>query len=96
MTRLIRASLLSVALGACAVFPAYGESIPLRLEGGTFVLPVVINDKITLDFTLDSGAADVVIPTDVFSTLVRTGSIQKSDYLHAQVYELADGTKTRS
>jgi hypothetical protein len=36
-----------------------GASIPLKPEGGTFVVPVLINDKITLDFTLDSGAADV-------------------------------------
>jgi hypothetical protein len=35
------------------------------------MVPVVINDKITLDFTIDIGAADVSIPADVFSTLRR-------------------------
>jgi hypothetical protein len=32
------------------VSSVYGESIPLKSESGTFVVPVVINDKITLDF----------------------------------------------
>jgi predicted aspartyl protease len=47
---------------------------PLRKEGGTFVVPVLINGAITLDFTVDSGAADVSVPADVFSTLQRTGA----------------------
>jgi hypothetical protein len=34
---------------------AQAESIPLIREHGTFVVPVVINDRITLNFTLDSG-----------------------------------------
>ena len=46
---------------------------PLKKEGGTFVVPVEINGAITLDFTVDSGAADVSVPADVFSTLARTG-----------------------
>ena len=47
---------------------------PLRKEGGTFVAPVLINGAITLDFTVDSGAADVSVPADVFSTMQRTGT----------------------
>lgn len=75
---------------------ARAESIPLIREHGTFVVPVVINDKITLNFTIDSGASDVSIPTDVFSTLTRTGTVTKSDFLDTQVYELADGSKQTS
>jgi len=75
---------------------AQAESIPLIREHGTFVVPVVINDKITLNFTIDSGASDVSIPTDVFSTLTRTGTVTKSDFLDTQVYELADGSKQSS
>jgi clan AA aspartic protease (TIGR02281 family) len=71
------------------------ESIPLIYEHGTFRVPVHINDQITLDFLLDSGASDVSIPADVFSTLVRTGTVLKSDFIDTQEYELADGT-TRS
>ncbi|MGO8974341.1 MAG: retroviral-like aspartic protease family protein, partial [Steroidobacteraceae bacterium] len=71
-------------------------SIPLKKEGGTFVVPVLINDKITLGFTLDSGAADVSIPADVFSTLVRTGTVAESDFIDTQAYVLADGSSQRS
>jgi len=50
---------------------AHAESIALKKEGGTFVVPVVINDKITLNFIIDSGASDVSIPAGVFFTLVK-------------------------
>jgi tetratricopeptide (TPR) repeat protein len=52
-------------------------SIPMREEGGTYVVPVLINGAITLDFIVDSGAADVSIPADVVSTLVRTGTLKR-------------------
>jgi clan AA aspartic protease (TIGR02281 family) len=78
------------------ISPVLAETVPLKSQHGTFAVPVVINDEITLNFTLDSGAADVSIPADVFSTLVRTGTIQRSDFLDVQVYELANGTKERS
>jgi predicted aspartyl protease len=54
------------------------ESIPLSMQGGTFVIPVLINGQITLNFTIDSGAADVSIPADVVSTLIRTGQFKRA------------------
>jgi len=69
---------------------------PLKRVGGTFVVPVQINGAITLDFTVDSGAADVSVPADVFSTLARTGTIRDSDIIGEQTYVLADGSKSRS
>lgn len=72
------------------------NGIPLLLEGGTFVIPVLINGQITLNFTLDSGAADVSIPADVVSTLVRTGTIQESDFVGKKMYRLADGSTVPS
>jgi clan AA aspartic protease (TIGR02281 family) len=73
-----------------------GESIPLSVQGGTFVIPVLINGQITLNFTIDSGAADVTIPADVVSTLMRTGTIRKSDFIGQKTYVLADGSTTPS
>jgi predicted aspartyl protease len=70
--------------------------ISLKVQGGTFVLPVKINDTITLDFTLDSGAADVAVPSDVVSTLVRSGAISDSDFRGSQIYVLADGSTVPS
>jgi predicted aspartyl protease len=72
------------------------EGIPLLMQGGTFVIPVVINGQITLNFTIDSGAADVSIPADVVSTLMRTGTIQESDFVGQKIYRLADGSTVPS
>jgi predicted aspartyl protease len=72
------------------------ESIPLLVQGGTFVIPVLINAQITLNFTIDSGAADVSIPADVVSTLMRTGTLQESDFVGQKTYRLADGSTVPS
>jgi clan AA aspartic protease (TIGR02281 family) len=68
----------------------------LKKAGGTFLVPVQINGAIMLDFTVDSGAADVTVPADVFSTLARTGTIRDSDIVGEQTYVLADGSKSQS
>lgn len=83
-------TLLLLASGA-----ASAETIRLVKEDGTFLVPVLINEKITLDFTLDSGAADVSIPADVFSTLRRAGTIDTTDLLGSGIYVLADGAEQR-
>jgi hypothetical protein len=72
------------------------ESVPLIHEQGTYLVSVLINDKISLNFTVDSGAADVSIPADVFSTLRRTGSILNGDLLDSGIYIMADGSEHRS
>jgi clan AA aspartic protease (TIGR02281 family) len=64
--------------------------------GGTFVAPVVINDAISLNFVVDSGAADVTIPIDVFSTLIRAGTIDENDISGSQTYVTAMGDKSDS
>jgi len=72
--------------------PSNHETIMLRREGGTYVLPASINGRLTLDFTLDSGATDVCIPADVARTLMRTGTLTAGDFLGRQTYILADGS----
>jgi clan AA aspartic protease (TIGR02281 family) len=91
--RLITILIVLTLISALTANRADAESIRLRREGGVLVLPVQVNDRITLDFTIDSGAADVVIPADVFSTLSRTGTITSKDMMASQVYELADGAR---
>ncbi len=76
--------------------PSSREDVPLRTHGGIFVVPVEINGAITLEFGVDSGAADVSIPNDVFSTLRRTGTVKDSDLLGQKTYVLADGSKSQS
>jgi clan AA aspartic protease (TIGR02281 family) len=70
--------------------------VPLRMDSGTFVVPVQINGIMTLDFVIDSGAADVSVPADVVSTLIRAGAIKETDFIGYQTYVLADGSKSKS
>jgi clan AA aspartic protease (TIGR02281 family) len=76
--------------------PSSRMGVPLKQDGGIFVVPVEINGAITLEFAVDSGAADVSVPLDVFSTLRRTHTIKDSDIIGEQTYVLADGSKSRS
>ena len=57
---------------------------------------MVINDDIPPIFTIVSGASDVSIPADVFSTLARAGIVSQKDFLDKQVHELGDGIKQTS
>ncbi|MGB6757484.1 MAG: retropepsin-like aspartic protease [Xanthobacteraceae bacterium] len=70
--------------------------IPLKAVNGEFVVPVEINGVITLNFVVDSGATDVFVPSDVVSTLMRTGTIERSDFIGTQTYILADGSESPS
>jgi clan AA aspartic protease (TIGR02281 family) len=71
-------------------------SVPMRRESGTYVVSVVINDAITLNFIVDSGATDVSIPADVVMTLKRTGTLRDADFQGEQRYKLADGSTVPS
>ena len=72
------------------------RSVAMQRQGGVYVVPVVINNAITLGFVVDSGAADVSIPADVVLILMRTGTIQQTDFLGKQTYRLADGSTVPS
>jgi predicted aspartyl protease len=76
--------------------PSSRTEVPLKAVGGTFVVPVAINGAITLNFIIDSGAADVTVPSDVVGTLIRTGTIERSDFIGTQIYILADGSESPS
>jgi clan AA aspartic protease (TIGR02281 family) len=66
----------------------------LRDEGGIFVIPVLINNAITLSFAVDSGATDVTLPEDVYKTLLRTNTISTNDEAGSASYHLADGSQS--
>ena len=57
---------------------------------------IPVNDTITLDAIVDSGATDVGIPADVVLTLVRSKTISSEDFIGTQTYMLADGSKLPS
>ena len=89
LTLPLLATMFALAVPRCAV----AESVQLKEDGGTLLVPVLINDRISLDFTLDSGASDVSIPADVFLTLRRAGTVATEDLLDQQTYKLADGSE---
>lgn len=75
---------------------ARSDEVKLTDRGGTFLVPVVVNGRLNLDFVLDSGASEVQIPEDVFRTLYRTGTVSDADFLGTETYTLADGSKVPS
>lgn len=79
-----------------AAKPSDVDEVALVQAGRLFEIPVRINRAITLNFIIDSGASDVQIPFDVFSTLVRANTIQETDLSGEQTYVLADGSKKKS
>jgi clan AA aspartic protease (TIGR02281 family) len=62
----------------------------MRRVGGIHVVPVLINGAITLEFAVDSGAADVTIPANVVSRL----GLADADFIGQRRYQLADGSTT--
>lgn len=72
------------------------SEVALVPKGQVFEIPVQINGAITLPFIIDSGASDVQITLDVFSTLVRAKTIVEDDIIGEQTYVLADGTKQKN
>jgi predicted aspartyl protease len=72
------------------------EEIALKNDGGVYVVPVRINGAITLDFIVDSGASDVLIPADVAMTLARTRTIAPGDFIGDREYKLGDGSTLKS
>jgi clan AA aspartic protease (TIGR02281 family) len=91
-------ALITGATGATSAVasPSGAIEVPMVRHGGTYAVPALINNAITLDFVLDSGASDVSIPSDVFSTLIRAGTITKEDIMGSDTYTLADGSRKKS
>ncbi|HEV2562354.1 MAG TPA: retroviral-like aspartic protease family protein [Rhizomicrobium sp.] len=72
------------------------SSVPMRNVGGIYVVPVGINDALSINFVVDSGASDVSVPADVVLTLIRTNTLSLSDFIGSQTYTLADGSTAPS
>jgi hypothetical protein len=95
--RLVIARRLFFLLLLVAIAPlASATQVSLVKTGGVYAVPVEINGTITLNFIVDSGAAEVNIPADVVRTLIRANTIAPSDFLPGSTYVLADGTRVQS
>jgi hypothetical protein len=88
-----------------ATFAMPGPHIPTAPSAETRVsfttddysihVPGRINNAITVDFTLDSGAALVSIPPDVFQALRQSHYIADSDMRSEETFMMADGRLRR-
>ena len=70
--------------------------IPIEAHDGAYAVPVLINGVLSGDFIIDSGSADVSIPAEVASTLIRSGTLSVSDLIGSKIYMLADGSRVPS
>jgi clan AA aspartic protease (TIGR02281 family) len=70
--------------------------IPLLRMSGGLIAPVVINNTLKLNFVVDSGASDVSIPANVFSSLVRANTVTQADITGTRNYKNADGEVSQS
>jgi clan AA aspartic protease (TIGR02281 family) len=84
-------------LAATAPPPAAAvtAAVPMKKDGGVYVVPVNVNGVATFECIVDSGASDVNIPEDVFRKLQRAGSVTEADFVGTQEYTLADGSTSR-
>jgi Aspartyl protease/SPOR domain len=92
----VAAIVLMLSFAAPVVAGPDEDGVRMEREGGVYVVPVRINDSITLNAIVDSGAGDVSIPADVVLTLMRTKTVSPQDFLGKQIYVLADGTRVPS
>lgn len=78
------------------VSSAQAEEIAMRKSGGVYEVPVTINGILKLNFIVDSGAAEVFVPSEVFMTLLHSDTLSNQDFLPGKTYVLADGSKVKS
>lgn len=79
-------------LTACLAAPALAEEIKLRSIGGVFTVPVRLNGQLTMDFMIDTGAADVGLSDEFAGRLLHTGVMAERDFRGSEKYTLADGS----
>jgi clan AA aspartic protease (TIGR02281 family) len=92
--RIVWLALLSLLVLSLA--SASAEQILLKQEHGIYTVSVRINQAVSIQFVLDSGASEVSIPTDVFMTLMRIHSVRDNDFIGDGIFITADGTKHKS
>lgn len=70
--------------------------VPIQRRGGNYFVPGIVNNAVTLSFTVDSGASIVSIPADVVATLKTTGALSDRDFVGQITMGLADGSRVPS
>lgn len=68
------------------------RSITLHRHGGVLMVPALLNDSVSADFIVDSGASDVVLPETVLDDLRKAGKFSDADFTGAQMVKIANGS----
>ena len=55
---------------------ANATEVPLVAQNGVYTVPVRINDTLSVNFVVDSGASEVQIPAEVAQQLLRRGALR--------------------
>ena len=69
--------------------------VQMKRKGGNLWVPAQINNVVTIDFVIDSGASDITLPRDVYLTLIRSGTLTKANYIGATNFGIADGSEVK-
>ena len=96
MRMICRLFCLLIFITFCVAAQAAALEIPLEKHGDVYTLPVLVNGSITVNFILDTGASEVVIPSNYVTTLLRAGTITQNDFLPGKSYRLGNGSVMRS
>jgi hypothetical protein len=86
----------SLAFCLAVIVAAQASEVPLSKSGGVYTLSVTLNEVLTLQFVIDSGASEVVVPVEAVTKLIKAGTVRESDFLPGATYVLADGSKIKS
>lgn len=78
---------------ALPTHPVFAETIQLRKHAGSYLIAGRINNAVTVNFVLDTGASDVSIPEEAARALERAS--KPAEPLGTGTYILADGSKQR-
>jgi clan AA aspartic protease (TIGR02281 family) len=68
------------------------RTVTLRRHGGVLMVPALLNDSVSADFIVDSGASDVVLPETVLDGLRKAGKFSDADFTGTQMVKIASGS----
>jgi len=71
-------------------------TVSLRRQHGVLMVPAMLNETVSTNFVVDSGASDVVIPETLLQALRKAGKFRDSDFTGTQMVKIADGSIVRS
>lgn len=88
-------AVLAFAMAGIAPVARAQEFALTRVSGGVYALPVRLNGALSLDFVLDTGAAEVSISERVVAELIRLGALAPGDILIERNFTDASGRSAR-